>query len=254
MIIFRYDKTFEGLLSAIFEAYSRKTFPEKLLSENDILPLFATEEYTVITQDENSSRVWSSLEKKISKPACGMIWSTWLSELEGCDELIFRYICKLFNNKRSIESDFSDPDVLEMMQIARKVRNEAEHVRQFVRFQKASDDTFFAPISPIYNALPLAIDHFVDRFSDQKWLIYDMQRKYGFYYDLKTTQEITLDSEGSHLLTGKLDENMMAEDEKLFQQLWKNYFNALTIKERINPKLQRQHMPKRFWKYLTEKQ
>ncbi|MDD3778627.1 MAG: DUF4130 domain-containing protein, partial [Proteiniphilum sp.] len=56
------------------------------------------------------------------------------------------------------------------------------------------------------------------------------------------------------LLGGKLDEEMMAADEKLFQELWKGYFKAMTIKERINPRLQRQHMPKRFWKYLTEKQ
>ena len=58
----------------------------------------------------------------------------------------------------------------------------------------------------------------------------------------------------SHLISGRLDDTMAAEDEKLFQTLWKNYFKSLTIKERINPKLQRQHMPQRFWKYLVEKQ
>lgn len=61
-------------------------------------------------------------------------------------------------------------------------------------------------------------------------------------------------SEDGHLLKGILDEEMMAEDEKLFQDLWKRYFKALSIKERYNPRLQRQHMPRRFWKYLTEKQ
>lgn len=61
-------------------------------------------------------------------------------------------------------------------------------------------------------------------------------------------------SDDTHLLTGKLNEDLMAQDEKLFQDLWKNYFGALTIRERINPKLQRQHMPRRFWKFLTEKQ
>lgn len=254
MIVYRYDKTFEGLLTAVFDAYSRKAFPEKLLSEMDIEPMFATEVHLVITQEDKSSRVWTSLEKRLSKSACGMLWAVWLSELEGSDELIFRYIRKAFDNTQSIESNFADDDVLNTLQIARKVNSESHHIRQFVRFQKAADGTFFAPISPIFNALPLSINHFADRFADQKWLIYDTQRKYGFYYDLKTTQEITLDSEGSHLITGKLDDNMMAEDEKMFQQLWKNYFNSMTIKERINPRLQRQHMPKRFWKYLTEKQ
>ena len=45
----------------------------------------------------------------------------------------------------------------------------------------------------------------------------------------------------------------MAEDGKLFQRLWKGYFDAMTIRERINPRLQRQMMPKRYWRFLTEK-
>jgi probable DNA metabolism protein len=46
----------------------------------------------------------------------------------------------------------------------------------------------------------------------------------------------------------------MAEDEDLFQKMWKSYYKSMTIKERINPKLHRQNMPRRFWRYLTEKQ
>ena len=37
-----------------------------------------------------------------------------------------------------------------------------------------------------------------------------------------------------------------------FEDLWKNYFVSITIKERANPKLQKRMMPKRYWKNLTE--
>ena len=254
MVVFRYDKTFEGLLSVVFDAYSRKSFPEKLIGENDIEPMFSVEVHTVITQTVNSGRVWLALQKKLSRIAVNMISAVWLSEEEDCDLLIFKYICKVFDSKRSIETNFGDDVILQMAQLAKKVNREAEHIRQFTRLQKAADDIYFAPVVAKYNALPLSVSYFQDRFSDQKWVVYDIQRKYGFYYDLTKPVEITLDGEGSHLLSGKLDEELMAQDEKLFQELWKGYFNALTIKERINLKLQRQHMPKRFWKYLTEKQ
>ena len=46
----------------------------------------------------------------------------------------------------------------------------------------------------------------------------------------------------------------MDSDERLFQQMWKTYFKAIAIKERMNPRKQRQDMPVRFWKYLVEKQ
>ncbi|MDR1809186.1 MAG: TIGR03915 family putative DNA repair protein [Prevotella sp.] len=253
MTVFRYDKTFEGLLSAVFDAYSRKIFPEKLIGENDTLPLFAEEAAGVVTQPDKSARVWAALEKKLSKTALNMLWAVWLSETEDSDNLLFRYICKTFDSKTSVETNFNDSDVLKSSQIAKMVNREAEYIRQFARFQKAADNMYFAPIAPKCNALPFAVEYFTERFADQQWLVYDMKRKYGFYYDLKTVVEITLDDAGDHLLTGKLDESLMAEDEKLFQKLWQGYFKSLTIKERINPKLHRQNLPVRFWKYLTEK-
>ena len=33
--VYIYDKTFDGLLTAVFDAYFRKTFPDALLSEGD---------------------------------------------------------------------------------------------------------------------------------------------------------------------------------------------------------------------------
>ena len=253
MIVFFFDNTMEGLLTAVFDAYSRKVFPDRLLTEGSIAPMFTTEEYTVIAQEEKALRVWAALEKKMSKGACNMLTNAWLAEEEGKDDLLFRFIRKTLDSKVSIETNFGDDDVLQLHRLARKVAHEELYIKQFVRFQKAADDIYFAPIAPVHNALPLAIEHFKDRFADQKWVIYDIKRHYGYYYDLHTVVEMTLDDD-EHLLSGKLDEKMMAEDEKLFQELWKGYFKSMTIKERINLKLQRQHMPKRFWKNLTEKQ
>jgi probable DNA metabolism protein len=251
--VFRYDKTFEGLLSAVFDAYNRKEFPGHLLSYDEIEPLFAGQMHSVVTGADKSKRVWAGLTKKLSKNACNMLMCVWLSEAASSDELIFRYVCKTFDAPYSIETNFTDPDVLEVHQLAKKVSAERLHVIQFVRFQKSADGIFFAPVAPVYNALPLTIAHFKDRFSDQRWLVYDTKRKYGYYYDLTKVEEVTFDSDEG-FLDGKLNDGQMASDEKLFQELWRSYFKSMTIKERLNLKLQRQHMPRRFWKYLTEKQ
>ncbi|MDR0430937.1 MAG: TIGR03915 family putative DNA repair protein [Tannerellaceae bacterium] len=252
MFVFRYDKTFEGLLTAVFDAYSRKTFPDTLLSEAEPAPMFMEQEYRVVTETGKSTRVWMALNKKLSREVCGMLMHVWLSELPKSDELLLRYMRKVFDSPHSVTTNFTDDDVVQVEKIARKVSRERMHLIQFVRFIKAADDIFFAPVSPIYNALPLTLHYFTDRFADQKWLIYDIRRRYGYFYDLNTAEEVTLNDD-THLLGGKLDEKLMAQDEKLFQDMWKTYFQALTIKERLNPKLQRQHMPRRFWKFLPEK-
>ena len=253
MLIFRYDKTFEGLLTAIFEAYSIKRFPDVLLAAEETSPLFYDEIITVVTDEERSNRVWKGLQKKLSASALTSLTTCWLSELPEIDLVLFSYIHKAIDAPRSIELNFGDPDVLELSKVWKKVNNERLRVMQFLRFQKAADGTYFAALKPLYNVISLVIPYLQDRFADQKWLLYDLKREYGYYYNRQKVDEVRFETKGTHLLTGKLDQQLMAEDEQLFQQLWRTYFKTIAIKERINPKLHRQNLPVRFWKYLTEK-
>lgn len=233
MNIFIYDYTFEGLLTCIFDAYFRKTFPDLLLKEGEPLPLFYDETFHVSTDERKAMRVWRGLEKKISHHALSALTYCWLSELPEVDKRLFRYIRKAIDSPRSIETNFADADVLELSKIYKKVDGERVHLMQFVRFQKAADGTFFAAVEPQFNALPLAVEHFKDRFADQPWLIYDVKRQYGYYYDLKEMKEVTFENpQQAHLVTGMLNESLMANDEKLFRQLWKTYFKAICIKIR----------------------
>jgi len=252
MLYFIFDKTFDGLLTSVFDAFNRKEFPEKIAGEDVQLPLF-TESFKVITDETKSDRVLKALKGKISKSALNMLFINFLSELEGVEMHLFRYIQKALTSDISIEMNFADADVLELSKIYRKVTREEERMRQFVRFQKTADGMFFAVMDPMYNVLPLTARHFQSRFADQPWIIYDVKRKYGLYYDLKTVETVQFERLDASLETGKLTSEKLDDYEAAFQDLWKDYLKAITIQERKNLKLQRQHMPKRFWKYLTEK-
>ena len=129
-------------------------------------------------------------------------------------------------------------------------------MKQFIRFQKAKDGTYLAVVSPDHNVLPLITDHFQDRFNDQPWLIYDARRHYGYYYDGETVTRVTFEDEAAlpfDLTNGKMDADILSADDVLFQQLWRTYFKAICIRERLNPKKQLSDMPRRYWKYMTEK-
>lgn len=254
MQLFIYDKTFEGLLTAIFDAYEMKIIPDKILGPTEQQTYLFAETRTIITDEKKSERVWQGLHKKISDQACKTLFVVYLSELPDIEIAIFQYIRKAMESKISIENNFGDPLVIKVSQLFKKVAREAERVRMFVRFQKTEDDIFYASFDPKYNVIPLAIKHFKKRFSDQKWIVYDSHRKYGYYYDLKDVTEVRFDESKIHPVTGKIDDSALSADEKLFQNLWKVYFKEIEIKERHNPKLHRQLMPKRFWKYLPEKQ
>jgi probable DNA metabolism protein len=253
MLYFTYDNTFEGLLSCVFEAFSRKEFPQSIVGENVRIPLFS-ESFRVITDEAKSERVLNALKKKISKSALQMLFVTYLSELASIEIVLFRYIQKALISENSIEMNFADADVLELSKVYKKVTREEERIRQFVRFQKTVDGMYFAMMDPVHNVLPLTAQFFKTRYADQQWIIYDVRRKYGLFYDLHTVETVHFDQLDISPETGKLSPEKLDEYELAFQNLWKDYLKAITIQERRNLKLQRQHLPARFWKYLTEKQ
>ena len=256
MIIFYFDNTFEGLLTAVFEAYARRTFPDVLLPEGSPVPLFHEEVFTVTTDEAKAARVWRGLQKKLSPSAMRALAQCWLAEEPETPSRLFRYIRKAVDTPRSIETNFGDADVLAFSRMWKRVDWERLRLLQFVRFQKMADGTYFAAVEPEKNALPLVLNHFKDRFSGQRWLRYDIGRAYGYYYDLHEVRQVSFEDNepGSPLSTGRLDDARLDKDERLYQSLWKAYFHSIAIKERRNPVKQRKDMPLRYWKYLTEKQ
>ena len=150
MTLFVYDHTFDGLLTCVFDAYNRKVFPDLLCKKGEPLPLFYDEAIPIITSEEKCNRVWKGLQKKLSATALTNLTYGWLSELPDIDQLLFRYMKKVFDSPVSIETNFADPDVLELSKIWKKVNNERHRLLQFIRFQKASDGTYFAPVEPLY--------------------------------------------------------------------------------------------------------
>lgn len=259
MIVYTFDNTLDGLLSAVFDAFNNHEMPNDLLTAGNALPLFCDHIHEVHTDENKSQRVWKGLENKLSHLGLSIITISFLSEETVLNYPLFTYICKAFTNtnKISIERNFSDPDVLFCTQTYRRVCYEAKRMKQFLRFQKAKDGTYLGVIQPDHNVLPLIIDHFKDRFNDQSFLIFDARRRYGFYYDKEDVNRITFCDDQAlpfDFTTGKMDADILSDNDKMIQDLWKTYFKAICIKERLNPKKQAGDMPRRYWRYMTEKQ
>ena len=252
-----FDNTLDGLLTAVFDSFFLHQQDVTLLAEGEQLPLFADEPHRVVTDAEKAERVWKGLEKYLSKDGLHMITISWLSEERALNQPLFNFICKVFKLKvKGLERNASDEDVLAVRNTCRRVLHEQLRMKQFIRFQKAKDGTYLAVVSPDHNVLPLVTDHFQDRFNDQPWLIYDAKRHYGFYYDGKAVKHVTFEDEAAvpfDLSNGKMDAGMLSDNDQLFQDLWRTYFKAICIKERMNPKKQLSDMPRRYWKYMTEK-
>ena len=111
MRTFVYDRSFEGLLTAVFHAYARREFPDFLVVEGEPGPLFVEERFRVVTDEVLAARVWRGLEQRAGKGVCNMVLCVWLSEEEGADMLLFRYLCRIFGSPHGVEYDFTDSAV-----------------------------------------------------------------------------------------------------------------------------------------------
>ena len=213
MLVFRYDKSFDGLLSALFDAYAMRAFPEQLIGPGEPEPLFTERVHEVATDPAHAARVWRGLERRLVVRARSMLVYAWHGEQERSDLLMLRCMRRVFDEGGGVLADQADPDMKALHRLALKVSHECERLRQFVRLQKAADGTY--------------------------------------YYDGRTARRVTLEDDRG-MIADKLADRWLAEDERQFQLLWKNYFRALAIPQRINERQQRRMMPRRYWKHLTE--
>lgn len=246
-----YDGSFDGLLTAVFEVFEYRYNDveirnrERFQQEN----MFA-EIHEVVTRNEKSDRVLKKLEISIGKSGIKQLLMVFLSELPESEDLIFSAIKQSIKSpENNVLQNFANDDILQISKICKSVSRERHRMTAFVRFEKMKDDIYFAKIDPDFDVLPLIRKHFKDRYADQKWIIYDLKRNYGLFYDLNDCELLYPDSS----FNLNQYQQKFHEEEINYQELWKSYFTKTNIKERKNIKLHVQHVPKRYWKYLTEK-
>lgn len=248
-----YDSTFEGLLTCIFDIYKRKEHPENISKINKQKLLF-NDGLVIDTDSEKADRVWRGIQQRMSRKNKQLLYYAFLSEEQEVEMSIYRFLTRLFAGYPSLETDYGDSDVLLLSQLSESVAKEATRVLQFVRFQHTKDDIYFCGIDPKYDVIPLVTNHYKNRFSDQMWLIYDLKRNYGIFYNKEKVEEVVISKKEFDAFNGQVKQALLDNEEDSFQELWRHYFTHTNIKERKNLKLQRQFMPRRFWKYLPEKQ
>lgn len=248
-----YDGSFEGLLTAVFEVFEYKySSPEIVSKENYVSENMFAEVHNVITQTEKSDRVLKKLELNLGKNGITQLLKVFLSEDDQFEYLILKAVEKsLKNPKINILQNFGDDEMLEIAKINKSMGREIHRMHAFVRFEKLKDEVYFSKIEPDFNVLPLIVKHFKDRYQDQRWMIFDLKRHYGVFYDLKTMEFFYPEENILHQL--RKTENILHEEEIQYQKLWQRYFFKTNIPERKNLKLHHKSLPKRYWKYLTEK-
>ncbi|MGY4383566.1 putative DNA metabolism protein [Pedobacter sp. UYP24] len=251
--IYLIDGSLEGLLCAVFEWFERKPGKVILQLDKQCQPDAFVQPLRIYNDPVKADRVWKGLHQKLDGSWTRRFYCAFLSELPEAFTHLFEFSCYLFLQGKGAETNFGNEHVLAISQLAKKVEREKHRMEAFIRFRESADGLFYCGIDPDFNVIPLIMMHFKNRYADQKWIIYDIKRHYGIYYDLEKMEEVYLDQEAIKKFTKPTTEEL-PEKESQFAALWFDYFKSTNIVARKNTKLHVRYVPKRYWKYLTEKQ
>jgi len=251
--IYLCDDNIDGIFTAIYLAWSSRfghsniKIEEKSVgSKYSNIELFS--EYIPVNTDYNlSTKVADSIKKKISEEAFEMVCRVALSDYSGKADLIYRFLIIGFAIGRKIIEHLSNEIVNSVFRINKNVSNEAHHFLGFVRFSEQENGLLTSVIHPKNHVLTIITPHFVDRLPQERFLIFDGNRKVA-----------TLHVPGRPWILAEVPEldqdnmNHISFQEDDYRDLWKIFYKNITIQERINPALQRNNLPHRFRTDMTE--
>jgi probable DNA metabolism protein len=143
-------------------------------------------------------------------------------------------------------TDRGDGNVLAVLKEAGKVTHEIHRLAGMLRFSPESDGVYTARCAPDNFILPMLAEHFTLRFGETPWAIIDEKR--GLCLRKTNGNEailVPLSSCLSRAATEKVETDS-------WEDLWRLYHKSVNNESRKNPRLQRQFMPERYHKYLTE--
>ena len=233
-----YDGSFQGLLTCIFQAFDEKADPAEIRTDDKtLLPCVFVE-----TDESKALRVKNWLMRALGREFAETVSLAYLSRVEGAETDILRYVRLAHVRGKNVARDLCDPLVHRVCRLATSVNREKHRIIEFLRFSDY-DGWLMSVINPKHFVLPLIAGHFERRFPNEKYFIYDETHGAALSHENGETKIFPV--------AGFTAAPPTAEEEK-FRRLWKLFYDTIEIKERRNHKLRMQHLPKRFWKNITE--
>ena len=245
------EDTITGMYSAIYDAWkeNRNEGTNGIRLEGQYETELFCNYRTVATEKQKAVAVESLIKKNLGYEAYRAIYYALLSpEPDRADAVLaVMQTARTLKNPRQIMEYLGHEKVRRVFELSRSVANEAHYFVEFIRFRELNNGILFSEITPRSQVLTCVADHFADRFPLENWLIYDKSHQMYLVHEAKKRWVLV---QGDLLNLEKI--NMISENEVQIVGLWRSFCKTISIKERENLKLQRNHLPLHYRGDMTE--
>lgn len=252
MLVFICGDRYEDIMSCIYDAWIYAVEHDghdsvRIEKESGYeINLFDECIYTKSDSDK-AYKLTESIKKKISNLAYIWVYRAAMSASSDAPDAIYRFLLTGFKNGYRVTDMLTDKSVMKLMEINRRIGNELHHFIEFVRFTSKDGRVYISHIEPKNNVVELLASHFEERMPSENFIIVD---------DLRKLAAVHPQDDNFYLKSLTEDEyiELLAYDEHhdIYTDMWKTFFNTIAIKQRNNPKCQRNLFPVWLRKHVTE--
>lgn len=244
------EQTMNGIYSALYDAWKFSRNEEAGIAFKDSVELQLFCEYIEVTEDEKKcAAIDRMIRKHLGERVYWDFYHALLSEDPLRADAVFRVMqaARRVKDSHRIMDHLTDPAVEKVFELKRSVANEAHLFVEFIRFRELENGVMFSEITPKNRVLTCFGDHFSDRFPLENWMIYDKTHKEILLHRAKMPWVLVEGEEVDLELASQVTEH-----EQGYEELWKGFLEAVTIRERTNPVCQRNHLPLHFRKDMVD--
>jgi len=248
-----FNKTVSDNQENYFSFIDETPCPSRIYKQDDIdfISAYFTRGFNISLLEGDARSLF-----ELSFNAFDIFLHAWLSELPVEKETIAfgrkiidaaKIPCNIKEKRSAAQralNDRGDINTLTVLNASGKVSHEVHRMMGLLRFSPDKKGDFTAICEPDTLILPALGEYFTSRFGETPWSIIDVKRKLCLRRKRKEKAK-------THVIENIIDPAQCKTDDE-WEELWKHYHKTINNEDRNNPGLQRQFMPKRYWKYLSE--
>ncbi|MEN3188428.1 MAG: TIGR03915 family putative DNA repair protein [Atribacterota bacterium] len=243
MSVVTYDGTFEGFLTLLATLFPRERSLEGLQVVNERLNPengdFFAEPTT--TQPQLAQEFYRQLKVMLPREIFLKLPLFYLCDQARVEISLVRLLRESVQQPQ-VWKDLTNEHVLHLYRAERAFHREHHRWLGLLRFVELKNRFLFARFEPSLNVLPRLYQHFVRRFPNENFLIFDSRRRLLFSFQDKQTALLWVDAI-------QLDPS---PGEDPFLTLWQAYITEIAVPERKSHSRQRMRLPLRVRPFLTE--
>lgn len=241
MVCLTCDGSYHGLLSALFEAHAMKPSPDEVYLCPPAQQLLIAQYIHIATDMERAGRIERAIREKLSPTTIHHVQMVASSAVPEAGTLLFRYLQLGWKVGKALDDHLVRPEVMDVIKLSRHVGWEINKLLGMARFNESDGGVLYCVLEPDHDIVPMLAPHFETRMPMENWVIHDI-----------THGTAALHRPGeSRIVRGAFSAQAMPQEDE-YEDLWRAFYDAIAIKERVSAKRRRALMPKRYWKHLPE--